>query len=375
MRNTIHTLSYYGVFCVKVTLSIIKADVGGWVGHSACHPQLLGRARALLAEAKGAGLLLDFHVASCGDDLELILSHARGCEAREVHELAFNVFRECTGVAKGLKLYAAGQDLLSDAFTGALHGLGPGFAEIEFEERKSEPVLVVMADKAAAGAWNLPLFKAFADAFNTPGLVIDPALHDGFIFDVLDARDNRVFSIPTPQGIYDLLALIGATGDYLVKAVRRKDGEVVAVTTVQQLNKLAGRYVGKDDPACIIRCQSGLPAVGEVLEAFAFPHLVAGWMRGSHAGPLMPCAVADATPSRFDGPPRAVCLGFQLADGLLGEPRDMFADKAFDSVRAECLRACEYMRRHGPFEPHRLSPEHMEYTTLPQVLKKFAKTA
>jgi fructose 1,6-bisphosphate aldolase/phosphatase len=28
------------------------------------------------------------------------------------------------------------------------------------------------------------------------------------------------------------------------------------------------------------------------------------------------------------------------------------------------------MRRHGPFEPHRLPLEEMEYTTMPQVAKK-----
>ncbi|RKY94045.1 MAG: fructose 1,6-bisphosphatase, partial [Candidatus Hydrothermota bacterium] len=29
-----------------------------------------------------------------------------------------------------------------------------------------------------------------------------------------------------------------------------------------------------------------------------------------------------------------------------------------------------YIRQMGPFEPHRLSLEEMEYTTLPEVLKK-----
>ncbi|MDD1720988.1 MAG: fructose 1,6-bisphosphatase, partial [Euryarchaeota archaeon] len=29
-----------------------------------------------------------------------------------------------------------------------------------------------------------------------------------------------------------------------------------------------------------------------------------------------------------------------------------------------------YMRRHGPFEPHRLPLQEMEYTTLPKVLRK-----
>ena len=45
---------------------------------------------------------------------------------------------------------------------------------------------------------------------------------------------------------------------------------------------------------------------------------VKGWMRGSHNGPIMPVAVADATPSRFDGPPRVIGLGFQIAEGKLG---------------------------------------------------------
>ncbi|MGB6680969.1 MAG: fructose 1,6-bisphosphatase, partial [Candidatus Bathyarchaeia archaeon] len=30
----------------------------------------------------------------------------------------------------------------------------------------------------------------------------------------------------------------------------------------------------------------------------------------------------------------------------------------------------DYMRLHGPFMPHRLSSEEMEYTTLPEVLDK-----
>jgi fructose 1,6-bisphosphate aldolase/phosphatase len=72
--------------------------------------------------------------------------------------------------------------------------------------------------------------------------------------------------------------------------------------------------------------QAGLPAVGEVLEPFAFPHTVAGCMRGSHHAPLMPVAAGQTHPSRFDGPPRVVCLGYQLSGGKLVGPRDMFDD-------------------------------------------------
>jgi fructose 1,6-bisphosphate aldolase/phosphatase len=131
--------------------------------------------------------------------------------------------------------------------------------------------------------------------------------------------------------------------------------------------------VGKDDPVCIVRCQGEFPAVGEALEPFASPILVEGWMRGSHMGPLMPVSVQDSTPSRFDGPPRVIALGFQLANGTLVGPRDMFEDKAFDLARVKANEMADLMRRHGPFEPHRLPLDEMEYTTMPGVMKKLSK--
>ncbi len=52
--------------------------------------------------------------------------------------------------------------------------------------------------------------------------------------------------------------------------------------------QLCDMFLGKDDPVCLIRAQAGLLPVGEILEPFAFPHLVPGWMRGSHNGPFEP---------------------------------------------------------------------------------------
>jgi fructose 1,6-bisphosphate aldolase/phosphatase len=87
-------------------------------------------------------------------------------------------------------------------------------------------------------------------------------------------------------------------------------------------------------------------------------------------GPLMPVSVADSTPSRFDGPPRVVAVGFQLSSGKLVGPRDMFADKAFNLARHDANLMANIMRHHGPFEPHRLPLDEMEYTTMPQVMKE-----
>jgi fructose 1,6-bisphosphate aldolase/phosphatase len=359
---------------MRVTLSVIKADVGGYVGHSESHPDVIARANECLAKAKKEGLLVDYHVTKCGDDLELIMTHEQGEDNEKIHRLAWDCFVDCTKVAKRLKLHGAGQDLLRDAFAGNVRGMGPGVAEMEFEEREAESIIIFMADKTSAGAWNMPLYKMFADPFNTIGLVIANNMHCGFTFEVHDVKEHMKIFFNAPEDIYDMLVFIGAPARFAVKAIyHRETKEIAAVSSTQRLSLMAERYVGKDDPVCTVRCQGDFPAVGEVLEPFASPILVQGWMRGSHMGPLMPVSVADSTPSRFDGPPRVVALGFQLSHGKLVGPRDMFADKAFDLARQEANEMADLMRRHGPFEPHRLPLEEMEYTTMPQVKKKLEK--
>jgi fructose 1,6-bisphosphate aldolase/phosphatase len=355
----------------KITISVIKADVGGYVGHSSMHPALMEEAEEKLENAKRRGILVDFHVTRVGDDLELIMTHRKGEDDPEIHELAWSTLEAATEVAKSMKLYGAGQDLLSDAFAGNVKGMGPGVAEMEFEERASEPILIFMADKTSAGAWNMPLVKMFADPFTTIGLVISPTMHDGFRFEVHDVLKSRRVHFDCPDELYDMLVFVGAPARYMIRAVyHRGTGEVGAVSSTQRLSLIAGRYVGKDDPVLVVRSQGAFPAIGEILEPFSFPHMVEGWMRGSHHGPLMPVPVPESNPSRFDGPPRVVCLGFQLCNGSLVGPRDMFDDPGFDETRRQANLAGEYLRRHGPFEPHRLPLEEMEYTTMPQVVKK-----
>lgn len=356
---------------MRVTLSVIKADIGGWVGHSAIHPALEESARASLAVAQQNGQIIDYYVTACGDDLQLILTHTQGVDNAAIHRLAWDTFATGTQVAKQLKLYGAGQDLLTDAFSGNVKGQGPGVAEMEFEERTSEPVLIFMADKTSAGAWNLPLFKMFVDPFNTAGLIISPSLHQGFRFEVHDIREHKKIFFDTPEEMYDLLMFIGTPSRFTVKHVfSRFDGTIGAVSSTERLSLIAGKYVGKDDPVLIVRSQHQFPAIGEVLEPFRYPWIIEGWMRGSHYGPLMPVAQKQATPARFDGPPRVICLGFQLNEGKLVGPRDMFDDPSWDEARREANLLADHLRRHGPFEPHRLPLEEMEYTSLPQVMKK-----
>src|SRR5660397_274576 len=168
------------------TLSVIKADVGGYVGHADVHPDLMARAAESVDQAKADGLLIDGQVQHVGDDIALVMTHEEGEDSEKIHKLAWDTFLAVTEVARELKMYGAGQDLLSDAFSGNVKGMGPGSAEVEFEERKSEPVIIFLADKTEPGAWNLPLYKIFCDPFNTAGLVIDPKMHAGFEVEVHD---------------------------------------------------------------------------------------------------------------------------------------------------------------------------------------------
>ncbi len=362
----------------KITVSIIKADVGGLPGHVLVPDEIQEVARKNLEEAKKRGDIIDFRVFNAGDDLELLMTHREGVDSEKIHGLAWETFEKATEKAKELKLYGAGQDLLADAFSGNVRGMGPGVAEMEFTERKAEPILAFFMDKTEPGAFNLPIFRIFADPFNTAGLIIDPTLHDGFVFEIWDIYESKRVFMRAPEEMYDILALIGGKSRFVIKRVFPKEGklpadEPVAVISTEKLYQVAGEYVGKDDPVALVRAQSGLPAVGEVIEAFAFPHLVSGWMRGSHNGPLMPVPFRYSRCTRFDGPPRVIGAGFQLANGMLIGPVDLFDDPAFDLTRQKAMEVTDYIRRHGPFEPHRLPSEDMEYTTLPKVMEKLKR--
>ncbi|MBA5942240.1 MAG: fructose 1,6-bisphosphatase [Methanophagales archaeon] len=360
----------------KITVSLIKADIGGFPGHSTVHHKLIDTAKEQMQQAMEDGLLVDYHVLNAGDDLQLLMSHRKGVDAEEIHGLAWKTFEAATEVAKELKLHGAGQDLLGDAFSGNIRGMGPGIAELEFVERGSEPLVAYMMDKTEPGAFNYPIYKIFADPFNTAGLVVDPTMHAGYVFEVWDIKDKKKVFFRCPEELYSLLALIGAKSKYIIKRVFPKDTspvpaeEAVAVISTEKLFFTAGKYVGKDDPVALVRSQSGLPALGEILEPFSMPYLVSGWMRGSHNGPIMPVSFADSQCTRFDGPPRVIAAGFQVSNGRLVGPADLFDDPSYDFARSKALEIADYMRAHGPFEPHRLPLEEMEYTTLPDILKK-----
>ncbi len=362
----------------KTTVSVIKCDVGSLAGHHTVPQPILDIGKKRLKEAQESGLINSHFVFHAGDDFELLMVHKKGENNQEIHKLAWNTFREAAEKAKALKLYGAGQDILKKAFTGTVRGMGPGVAEMEIVERESDPIVVFAADKTEPGAFNYPMFKIFADPNSTAGLIIDPHMTGGFKFEVLDVMENKKVVLKCPEEMYEVIALIGTTNRYIVSHVwRARDDLVCAATSTTKLSLIAGKYVGKDDPVSIVRSQHGLPALGEILVPFTHSYFVAGWMRGSHWGPLMPVGLRDSRCTAFDGPPRIVALGFQVSHGRIASDdndnpliSDLFDDPAFDLSRREAVEYMVALRRMGEFEPARLNAQIMEYTTLPQVLEK-----
>ena len=368
----------------KVTVSVIKADVGSVVGHSRPHPSMMEAAKDILTDAQKQGVIEDFYVTRVGDDINLFMTHYKGENNKDVHGAAWECFQKAAKIAKSMKLYAAGQDILTDAFSGNVKGAGPGSAEMSFEERGSEPLMFFIADKTEPSAYSMPLSRIFLDPFTTTGLVVDARAKKGFDIEIQDVMDNKKVVMSAPEETWSILSLLGDTSRYAIKRINSRAGiGPAAVVSTDKLNLTAGKYIGKDDPVCICRAQSGLPSVGEYLQPFMNnTMMVAGWMRGSHYGAFYPCSPEESDPVYFDGPPRICCLGFQLNDGKLqglepintkgGDhiPVDFFKGNTWDLARMNAIKASRFMRSQGPFMPSILGPEEMEYTSRPEVLRE-----
>lgn len=371
----------------KVTVSVIKADVGSVVGHSRPHPSMLEASKEILTDAQKQGIIEDFYVTRVGDDINLYMTHYKGEGNKDVHGAAWECFQKAAKIAKSMKLYAAGQDILTDAFSGNVKGAGPGSAEMSFEERGSEPLLFFMADKTEPSAYSLPLSRIFLDPFTTTGLVVDARAKKGFDVEIQDVIGHKKVTMSSPEETLSILSLLGDTSRYAIKRITSRGGiGPTCVVSTDKLNLTAGKYIGKDDPVCICRAQSGLPSVGEYLQPFMnTTFLVAGWMRGSHYGAFYPCSPEDSDPVYFDGPPRICCLGFQLNEGKLqglepigakgGEhiPVDFFGNDTWDIARQNSIKASRFIRSQGPFMPSILGPEEMEYTSRPEVLRELTE--
>lgn len=361
----------------KITLSIIKADVGSIGGHIRPSDEMLEVVeKHIKTKGKNTGLIIDYYIGHTGDDISILTTHKKGVGNTKIHKLCYDAFLEATKIAKKQGLYGAGQDLLISAFSGNVKGMGPQVAEMEIEERPAEPFLMFMADKTDAGAFNLPLYLAFADPMYCSGLILSPEIKKGFKFVIMDVsytKADRIIELVTPEEIYDIAALLRDPERFVIEAIycRHNKEQAVAVSTTR-LHNIAGKYVGKDDPVMLVRVQKEFPATGEIISPYTLGHYVSGFMRGSHTGPLMP--VKKNSPiSFFDGPPIVSCLAFSIKNGKLTRPADVFDQPYWDYVREKVAKKAEEIRKQGFFGAAMLPYSELEYGGIVETLKKLEK--
>jgi fructose 1,6-bisphosphate aldolase/phosphatase len=321
-------------------------------------------------------LLIDHYFSFTGDDIAILMTHTRGVGDQKIHKLAWDAFLEGAQAARKEGLYGAGQDLLVESFSGNVRGMGPAVAEMSFEERTSEPFLFFAADKTDPGAYNLPLYLAFVDPMNTPGLMLAPTMSEGFKFVIMDVactETDRMIDLNAPEDLYGIAALLRDTERYVVESIwSRGSGEQAAVASTSRLHNIAGKYTGKDDPVLLVRVQQAFPATGEIIAPYAIGPFVAGGMRGSHTMPLMPVPL-NCGVSYFDGPPSVSCAAFTVHDGRFTEPVDAFENPFWDEVRRRVSQKAIEIRRQGFFGAAMLPMAELEYTGITKKLEALQK--
>ena len=342
---------------MKVTVSAIKADVGGIGGHTRPSDALLEAVRKTVA---ASDILLDSYIGYCGDDVHIVMAHTRGTDNADVHGLAWRAFEAGTEVARREGLYGAGQDLLKDSFSGNVKGMGPGAAEIEFEERPNEAFVVFAADKTEPGAFNYPLYRLFADSLSNTGLIVNKSLASGVVMDIMDVEEGMVASLSLWEDKPAIEAALMYPGRYVIESVRTREGEPILSASTDRLHNIAGTYVGKDDPICLVRTQKLFPATEEAGSVFNNPHYVAGNTRGSHNMPLMPVKLNTAASINFCIP-IVSSLVFSMHDGKFTGPFDGFSTPDWDYIRNIAVRKAMAMRSQGFIHPATLVPSELEY--------------
>jgi fructose 1,6-bisphosphate aldolase/phosphatase len=359
----------------KITLSIIKADIGSIGGHIKPSQKLLEEVENYIKK-KGKGLILDSYIGFTGDDITILTTHQKGVLSTDIHRLCWDAFLAGTKVAKSQGLYGAGQDLLVEAFSGNVKGMGPQVAEMEIEEREAEPFLMFMADKTEPGAFNLPLYLSFADPMHNAGLILSPRIKKGFKFLIMDVaftKADKIIELVTPEESYDIAALLRDTGRFVVESIwSRVSGEQIVSASTTRLHNIAGKYVGKDDPVMLVRTQKDFPATGEILSPYSIAPYVSGFMRGSHTGPLMPVK-KNSTISFFDGPPCVSSLAFCVKNGKLTEAADVFDHPYWDYIRKRAAKKADEIRKQGFFGSAMLPMSELEYTGVMDTLKELEK--
>jgi fructose 1,6-bisphosphate aldolase/phosphatase len=259
------------------TVSDIKADAGGKVGHTSPPSHFAPVAEASLREAAETGLILGTSkFLAAGDDGHLVMTHTRGADDNAVHLFAFRTFFRQVWVAEvlGYKWYGLGQDLVGKGtagqttealagltprflqllgealppaertrlgelrtaferwqagtakgkapappFAGNVSGQGPGFAELPMP--RPAPVGLLAIDKAGPSAFNLPVWEALRRCRADGSLMcyLEGTDARGVVLEVWDVEHHKRVFLDLDADPAFAQALLGATDKFNFKRV------------------------------------------------------------------------------------------------------------------------------------------------------------
>ena len=259
------------------TLSDIKADSGGKVGHTTPPHHFASVAEASLEEAKNAKMIHSTsEIIEVGDDGHLLMTHNQGADSNEIHLFAYRTFFRQVWVAEvlGYKWYGLGQDLVGEAsegrmteelgnltdafmesldgrlpaaeqsrmdelkesysqwkggqkegrkplavFSGNVSGQGPGFAELP-SSRPGRFGLLAM-DKTGPSAFNLPIWWSLNRARDDETLdaFLSSIGGQGAVVEIWDVEHHARAFLDLETELNSIKRLLGAIERFNVKRV------------------------------------------------------------------------------------------------------------------------------------------------------------
>jgi len=315
----------------KVTLTVAKADVGSPGGHGTTDGPMLEAVAEEWAAAAERGEIIDFRVTRCGDDIMVFFTHDKGKDNPIIHQHIWDGFIRGATVAKDMGYYAAGQDLLAESFSGNVKGAGPGVCEMELTERQAETLVLFQADKCSPMVFNQMLYRMLVSPEHTTWVTLGKEDPYNLMVQLIDFEFNHKQGA---LGTFHVQSQVSNIFHYISQpsracfysAFNRKTNEPIMALTASRLHDVGGEYVGKDDPAMVVRSQKDAPAVGEItMQALVFDMETGGWMRGSSVGPVLPVALSEAKIGGNDGPPLMTSIVINLNHGRITGDFDAFA--------------------------------------------------
>lgn len=391
---------------VQRLVKATKADIGGVGGHIVAAEEVKAVVTQFILahnHFQGEPIFTSLIVTHTGDDIAVTGILSERLPTAVVDELLWDAYMAGTDKARELGLYGPGQDLLAEAFTGNLQGLGPATITLPLPVRQDNPsqtVFVSFADKTEPFTFNYYATGAYANPrFNTGLLLASSKMKRGFVFEIVDVdtkaqaiasgvhpndaqaldakmealskAGERVITLRAPEDLFDLEGLTKSSRYVVARIYSRTDhdekgqlGYIVSAERLHNIKTAKGfTYGGKDDPILLALAQSDWPAPGEITSPWANVPIVPGDCRGSHNLPIFPVPVNSQT-SFWSGPIlSALTLSVNIHTGRIGAIADQFAlGTPRDWVRQQAAASMvQFRTAHGTRQPATLHEDELEY--------------